>query len=128
MKKLKCLLLYLILSFSIGTEVYAQVSKQDAIDLVFDSIVMNRVDSVNVYMEPAVLTDAYYVVSPYDSIEAPYSNYWLAFIDDFPMLYWEHSCTYVFINQINDNFTKVNYFLPPINYQIEMDSLSVPFF
>jgi hypothetical protein len=65
MKKLKCLLLILVLSFSIDTEVYAQVSKQDAIDFVFDSIIMNRVDSVNAYMEPAILTDSYYHISPF---------------------------------------------------------------
>ena len=85
MKKLICLFLIIVLSFSIGSQVSAQVSKQDAIDLVFDSIVMNRVDSVNVYMEPFVQADTYYQISPYDSIESPYSSYWLVLIDDLPL-------------------------------------------
>ena len=116
MKKLKCLLLFLILSFSIGTEVYAQVSKQDAIDLVFDSIIMNRVDSVNVYMEPAIQNCEYYVMSPYDSIQSPYNSFWLFFIDENPEYDWGHNCEHVLIDSYSRSHWSVKRRLPPLRY------------
>ncbi|HEY9113807.1 MAG TPA: T9SS type A sorting domain-containing protein [Bacteroidales bacterium] len=127
MKKLNYFLLVLILSFSARTELFSQVSKQDAIDFVFDSIVMNRADSVNVYMEPNILSDNYYIISPYDSIEAPFPNYWLFFVDEVPLYLWGHLCTYIFINQANGDYSTTDFNFPPINYQTELDSLSIPF-
>ncbi|MCF6341302.1 MAG: hypothetical protein L3J31_00665 [Bacteroidales bacterium] len=106
--------------------VAAQVSKQDAIDLVMDSIAADRIDSVNIYMDTVVLSNDYYVISPYDSIDSPYSNYWLFFIDEHPFYMWGHLGTYVFIDQSNGDFTTVNYNLPPLYFQFKMEGINTP--
>ncbi len=106
-------------------DVFSQFSKQEAIDLVLDSIASDRIDSVNIYMEPIIITDEYYLASPYDSIDAPYSNYWLAFIDEQPLYLWDHLCTYLFINSVNGDYTSVYHYSPPVGYSMEFDSLSI---
>lgn len=97
MKKVLLLLGMLVMSF----HGFAQVSKQQAIQIVMESVVGNDSTEVNVYMEPLSLTNPYYVMSPYDSIQSPYSNYWLFFIDDMPDYMWYHACRYVFVNASN---------------------------
>ena len=106
--------------------VTAQISKQQAITFVMDSIVGNQSDSMNVYMDSAVLTQSYYVLSPYDSIPSPYSNYWLFFIDEMPEYGWAHSCKYVFIDENNGDHRIEPKRLPPLKYSEVLDSVSVP--
>ena len=92
MKKLLIILGMLVISlFGFG-----QVSKQQAINSVMSSIVGNDADRVIVYMEPLSKTETHYKMSQYDSILAPYANYWLFFIDDMPEYGWGHDCRYVF--------------------------------
>ena len=67
---------------------YTQISKQQAITFVMDSIVGVNTDSVNVYMEENLQSSLYYIISPFDSINATYSSYWLFFIDDQPEYLW----------------------------------------
>ena len=103
----------------------AQITKQQAIDYVMDSIVGNQSDSVNVYMDSLVQTAAYYNLSPYDSIQSPYSNYWLFFIDEMPEYLWGHDCKYVFIDQTNgNNYTKQEQ-LPPFRFNFYMEEVSI---
>lgn len=47
---------------------FAQVSKQQAINLVMEKVVGSNSTNVNVYMEPVLQTDFYYKMSHYDSI------------------------------------------------------------
>ena len=103
----------------------AQITKQQAINFVMDSIVGNQSDSVNVYMDSLVQTAAYYNLSPYDSIQSPYSNYWLFFIDEMPEYLWGHDCKYVFINQANgDDYTKQEQ-SPPFRFNFYMEEVSI---
>jgi hypothetical protein len=108
------------------TSSWAQFSKQDAIDLVIDSIASDRIDSVNIYVELNSLTSEYYIISPYDSIFSPYNNYWLFFIDEQPQYLWGHLCSYVLINSITGVYTLISYNLPPVGFQINLDTVSVP--
>jgi len=127
MKKSVFLFLSLMLQMFVSSSVaYSQFTKQDAIDLVLDSIASNRLDSVNIYMEPTALSNQFYEISPYDSIESPYSNYWLAFIDEIPFALWGHSCSYIFINQTNGAYSITNYFMLPVGYATKLDALNTP--
>ena len=105
----------------------AQITKQQAIDYVMDSIVGNQSDSVNVYMDSLVQTAAYYNLSQYDSIQSPYSNYWLFFIDEMPEYLWGHDCKYVFINQANGDDWSSQKKTPPFQYNFILEEVSVPF-
>jgi len=103
----------------------AQISKQQAITLVMDSVVGNQSDSMNVYIDSAMLTKSYYVLSQYDSILSPYSYYWLFFIDEMPEYGWAHSCKYIFIDQTNGNHWMISKRLPPLRYG-ELEPVSTP--
>ena len=117
---------FLVSFLAMATFAHAQMSKQQATAFVLDTIVGNRIDSVNVYMEPLVQTAAYYRLSPYDSIAAPYSNYWLYFIDDVPNSYWKHDCRYVFCNTSSASYSVTNYYDAPSHYSTALDSVSLP--
>ncbi len=104
---------------------FTQITKQQAIDIVMDSIVNNRSDSVNVYMDSLGQTTAWYNLSPYDSLQSPYSSYWLFFIDEEPLYNWGHQCKYVFINQNNGNYTSQIKSMPPFRYNFILEKVSV---
>ena len=91
----------------------AQTNKIQAIQIVMDSVVGNDSANVNVYMEPLVQTNAFYVTSHNDSIQSPYANYWLFFIDDKPEYLWYHACRFVFVNATNGLFQSVSKQKPP---------------
>ena len=115
--------LLLLGMFSLSLWGFAQVSKQQAIDIVMESVVGNDFTEVNIYMEPLSQTNPYYVTSPYDSIQSPYPNYWLFFIDDMPDYLWYHACRFVFVNASNGMVQTVAKQKPPIrlfNYYEEV--------
>jgi hypothetical protein len=105
----------------------SQVTKQQAIDFVMDSIVGAQVDSVNVYMEASVQTGSYYILCKYDSIPAPYSSYWFFFIDQKPLLGWDHESRYVFIDTGTGDYSIVIKQIPPFRYKMTLEPVSVPF-
>lgn len=124
MKSKTTLLTLLMFVATIGI---AQITKQQAIDYVLDSIVVNRADSVNVFMDSLLQTSAYYNLNAYDSIQSPYSNYWLFFIDEQPEYSWGHLCNYVFINQTNCNDSIVQKQAPPFQYENKLQEVSITF-
>ena len=67
------------MSLLVNQNSFSQVSKQEAIDFVTDSIVGNNIDSVNIYMESNPIFDTYYQLGVSDSIYSPYNQYWLFF-------------------------------------------------
>jgi len=103
----------------------AQITKDQAIEIVFQSIIGNQTDSVNVYMESNEQTSSFYVLSPYDSIKTLFSSYWLFFIDLKPQYGWSHPCEYVFINSENGDNSIVLKRLPPVNWAT-LEDVSVP--
>ncbi len=111
----------------IATTGIAQITKQQAIDYVMDSIVVNRANSVNVFMDSLLQTSSYYNLNAYDSIQSPYSNYWLFFIDEQPEYSWGHECNYVFINQINGNDSIIQKQAPPFQYENKLQEVSIEF-
>lgn len=102
----------------------AQITKQNAKDIVLSTIVGDSSNHVNVYMEPTMLSETYYFLSPYDSILSPFDNYWFFFIDDHPESPWGHSCRYAFINEAG-NYHIVTKDLPPFQGKIRFDEVLI---
>ena len=105
---------------------FGQVSKQQAINSVLNSVVGDDVDAVNVYMDSVSRSDSFYKLSRYDSIQSPYANYWLFFIDDMPEYGWGHDCRYVFVNAINGEKHIRNSQTPPWHYKVKLETVSEP--
>lgn len=104
---------------------FAQVSKQQAIQIVMDSIVGSDSTVVNVYMTPTILTDSYIIINHQDSIPSPFNSYWLFFVDDMPNCMWGHRCRYLLI-QDQHNMISVEKRLPPLNRDLIAESVSLP--
>jgi hypothetical protein len=115
-----------ILFFLPATICMSQITKQQAITFVMDSIVGNQVDSVNVYIDDVEQISPYYIINLLDTIPSPYSNYWLFFIDLQPGYGWKHSCEYVFINSDNGNLWEALKTYPPDKSLHTLDQISMP--
>ena len=123
----KILVLTIVIMFILpATICRSQISKKQAIAIVLDSIVRNNADSTNVFMEANIQTVSYYVLSPYDSIAAPFQSYWLFFLDQQPLYGWSHDCEYVFISSVNGKFSTVSKQLPPFRSASPLQQVSVP--
>lgn len=116
--------LLLLGMLSLSSLAFAQISKQQAINLVLDSIVNRDTTNVNVYMEPILQTDSYYKMSRYDSISSPYANYWLFFIDDMPEYGWGHNCRYVLVNQNDGSMSVRESQTPPWHFKLKLEVVS----
>lgn len=110
-----------------SANVFAQITKQQAADLVLNTIVGNKIDSVNVFVEPNIQSSDFYVISPIDSINVPYDNYWFFFIDEDPEYYWGHDCNYVFVNTENRTYSLYEKQIPPFLYLSFMDDVSISY-
>lgn len=117
---------FILLFLLQATICISQITKQQAIAFVMDSIIGDKADSMNVYMEAGQQTGSYYILSPYDSIAAPYSAYWLFFIDQQPEYGWGHACEYIFINPNNGDYSIESKQLPPVKYTLVLEQVSVP--
>jgi len=104
-----------------------QITKQQAISIVMNSVVGNQSDSVNVYIDSELQSGEYYVLSPFDSIASTYSDYWLFFIDEQPEYLWGHECSYVLVNYTDGSNYQIKKQLPPFNYNFFLEQVSVPF-
>ncbi|HID93476.1 MAG TPA: hypothetical protein EYP60_05200, partial [bacterium (Candidatus Stahlbacteria)] len=111
-----------------NASITAQVTKQEAIDFVTDTIYANTIDSISVYMDSNAVSDNYYMLSKFDSIQAPYDEYWLFFIDKQPRNYaWGHECAYVFIDVATGNYTELESESPPFLYFTKLEHISLAY-
>ncbi len=124
MKRTGLLLMMITMIGTLGLQ--AQITKQEAKNIIAE-MVSDRIDSVNVYMEPYLQTDSYYNLSLYDSIAVTYNSYWMFFIDEEPQYLWGHRCTYVFIDENNGSYISVEKQLPPFQYGLFLEDVYISF-
>ncbi len=124
MKRTGLLLMMITIIGTLGLQ--AQITKQEAKNIIAE-MVSDRIDSVNVYMEPYLQTDSYYNLSLYDSIAVTYNSYWMFFIDEEPQYLWGHRCTYVFIDENNGSYISVEKQLPPFQYGLFLEDVYISF-
>lgn len=116
-----------LVTVCLSLNTFAQITKEQAADLVLNTIVGNKMDSVNVFVEPHIQSSDYYVISSIDSIDIPYDNYWFFFIDGDPEYYWGHDCIYVFVNTENGMYSLYEKQMPPFLYLSFMNDVSISY-
>jgi hypothetical protein len=104
---------------------YSQIPKEQAIRFVMDSIVANKVDSMNVFIEGDLQSNPYYYIGSSDSLHSPFSTYWLFFIDLHPHWGWEHPCKYVLVSAYNGAFLDTIKTIPPQKNLNLLDQVSI---
>lgn len=82
----------------------AQFTRQQANDLVLNTILSDDVGKVDVYSAfNSKSTDISFVDN--ETITNPYSESWGFFVDDNPFADWYHSSRFIFVNTSNGEYT-----------------------
>jgi len=123
----KSFLVFILLFFSLINQSFAQITKDQAIEMVLNNIVAENSLNFNVYLHPGLSHENDFSLSPYDKIANPYDSAWLFFIDLMPEYGWGHPCKYVFVQKSTGNYSVIDYSIPPLYYWLSWEDLSVPF-
>jgi tetratricopeptide (TPR) repeat protein len=103
--------------------VFGQLSRQDATDIVLNSILTEEFGTVNVSVSNTSLTGTVFLIDN-DSISCPYPGNWVFFVDDHPHCGWYHNCRYIFVNDQTGNYSIVNKEIFPKELSTEYELIS----
>jgi hypothetical protein len=84
----------------------ASMGRQEAIDLVLDSILANELNHIDVFASQSVVTGSVKTLNC--TIPCPFPSNWVFFIDDHPSAQWSHPCRYLFVNTATGAYETVN--------------------
>ena len=112
MKKLRVILLIITLGLFV-IPLQAQFTKQQAIDLALNNILVDDLAYIDVFMVDEIQNN-HLLLDDNTSVNMPYTNNWICFVNDHPFANWVHSCRYILINADNGNYQIVDKrFFPP---------------
>jgi hypothetical protein len=110
--------LFVLLFVLINSLLFAQISRQQAIDHVLDNIVASDTVNVDVFSYYGQLTGQDSIeLSGSESIACPFTDSWVFFIDDSPSANWCHPCRYLFINAITGEDSIFTKRIHPVNWE-----------
>lgn len=95
---------------------FPQIDKNDAIDIIMNELVASEVSNYNVYLYSELSMDSQFNLTPYDQIANPYDSSWVFFIDLMPEYGWGHLCKYVFVHNLNGDYSVITKCIPPLYY------------
>jgi hypothetical protein len=105
MKKYTTLILTAAVCLS-AINIQAQITRQQAEDLVLNQILADDIGSVDVYVLGTAKTNqGPLILGNGDTLELPYSSNWVFFVDDLPFANWAHPCRYIFVNEANGDYS-----------------------
>ena len=87
----------LLLNF-VPCDVKCAVSKQEAIQIVIDTILEGDTSYIYLYIDPDSLPEGKPIISNLYNYYNSYTEGWFFLIDDCPTAYWAHPCRYIFLN------------------------------
>jgi len=115
MKRILILLLYIIGTFHIANaQQIANLTKENAWQIVQEKIVGNKKDSVNVYVSNSIVKANSAIITMNGKEISPIFDSWFFFIDDMPYDNWSHPCRYVFVNIYNGELVLNHRSSPPL--------------
>jgi hypothetical protein len=120
------LVLFVLMLFVINPS-FTQVTKEQAINIIMTEVVAGESLNNNVFLYKEQCLDEKFNLTPYDQIANPYDKSWLFFIDLMPEYGWGHPCKYIFVQESTGNYSILNYTIPPINYWLNWEEVSVPY-
>jgi hypothetical protein len=121
--------MYFILAASLMTllsgSLYAQFSRQQAINLVMNIIIGSDSSNVLVYAAYNSKTQQEAIILfDYTSVSCPFSDNWVFFINDDPAALWYHPCRFIFVNCQNGAYRIVSEDLNPNNEDSDYELIS----
>jgi hypothetical protein len=119
------LLLFVLLLFL--SNLFGAYSKSQATSLVLNTLLVNDIDSVQVFLKDASMSkpDTLFI-NHGGLLQLPFDDNWVFFVDDLPMAMWCHDCRYIFVSAENGDYEihKSNSYPSPI-YQ-DFNCISAP--
>jgi len=112
------IILLILISFFISN-LHAQFSREDAIELVVNEIVgPGNLEFNHTYSRYLKLSvqDTLWIDDYFDYFISPFDESWVFFIDLMPVSNWAHPCNYVFVNVINGEYIILDHNWPPHPY------------
>ena len=122
--KNKSLLLSLTLVFLMSTFIYGQFSRNDAIDLVLNTILADDVGEVDVYASYNSFTTNVELIDN-DSESNPYTESWVFFSDDNPFASWYHSSRIIYVSTTDGSYTISNVEIYPKGLSSAYEKISL---
>lgn len=102
---------------------FGQFSRQNAEDLVLNSILLGTEGKVDVYVSTTSVSGQIVLIDN-DTILCPYQGNWVFFVDDHPYSGWYHDCRYIFVNDQTGDYSIVNAGIFPKNQSSDYEMVA----
>jgi len=123
MKHLKFLSVLFVALFS-TTTIYAQFTRQQAIDLILNDVLTEELDNIDVYASFSSFTDDTPLIDN-DNATNPYAGSWVFYVNDSPFAAWYHPCRYIFVSGSSGDYTTVNKEIYPKYLSTDYEEVSL---
>ncbi|MBN1339523.1 MAG: hypothetical protein JXA03_09375 [Bacteroidales bacterium] len=125
MKKLYQIPIFFVAFLMTGSGT-AQVTRNEAINLVINNILSGEIGTVNVYASYNTILDTGHIAKDdYISfITCPYPSSWVFFVDDMPPAKWFHPCRYIFVNSTTGQYQIIFDQIYPVGLQNDYELIS----
>jgi hypothetical protein len=95
--------------FFITSIAHAQFSRELAVDLVLNDILVNELGHTDVYASNSSLNlPSSLLLSDQTQLSLPFPENWVFFVDDLPFANWHHPCRYIFVNGVTGEYSLVS--------------------
>ncbi len=105
MKRLNFLSVLFVALF-LTTTIFAQFTRQQAIDLILNDVLSDDMDNIDVYASFNSFSDDAALIDN-DNATNPYAGSWVFYVNDSPFAAWYHQCRYIFVNASNGDYSTV---------------------
>ena len=110
----------------IVSNVFSQFTRENAIDLVLNTILVAEVGEIDIYSsyDEFSFGDTVLLASFATYQVCPYNGNWVFFSDDMPFVGWHHECRYIFVNSENGEYLIVEDDIYPKYILTEFEPIS----
>lgn len=115
-----------VLAVLISSIAFSQFSRNQAIDLVMNTVLSGEAGTVNVHASYNVILDSEQIDKDdyISSLTCPYPSNWVFFVDDIPTAKWSHPCRYIFVNSSNGEYQILNEQMYPVGLATDYELIS----
>ncbi|MCD4698105.1 MAG: hypothetical protein K8S16_17910 [Bacteroidales bacterium] len=122
MKHLK-FLSFLFVALFLTTTIFAQFTRQQAIDLILNDVLSDELDNIDVYASFNSFTDDAVLIDN-DNAANPYAESWVFYVNDSPFASWYHPCRYIFVNASTVDYSTVDKEIYPKHLSTDFEEIS----
>lgn len=123
MKTIKLILSFLVIIIVTASS-YGQFTRQQAIDLVLNDILIDDIENVDAYCAFNSNTGDVEMIDNV-IVSNPYSESWIFFVNDNPFASWYHQSRYIFVNTVDGAYIITNGEIYPKSWKTDYEEISL---